>query len=201
MKRVEFFFDLTSPYSYLAATQIDELAQVGDAEVVWRPFLLGGVIKAVAGGQRQSESPAKLRYMLADLQRWAGLYSVELKFSRFFPANTVKALRLVLVAEHHQPGLGRQLAKAAFQAMWVQERDLAAEETLRALATEVGLDADAAMKAIEEPAIKDELRQNTEEAVARGAFGAPSMFIGEQLFWGNDRLELRLKTLLEQPAA
>src|SRR5438105_2282905 len=121
MKRLEFFFDLSSPYSYLAATQLDAMAERTKAEVRWRPMVLGAVFKATQNVM-PAASPPKARYMLDDLQRWAEAYQVPFKMTTRFPVNALKAMRLVLVADREQRG--REVAKAAFRALWVDDRDI-----------------------------------------------------------------------------
>ncbi len=183
MKKLEFFFDLSSPYSYMAATQMKPLAEKTGAELVWRPMVLGAVFKAT-GNEMPARVPAKARWMGNDLMRWATHYGVPFRFSSHFPANAIKAMRLVLVDDAR----AGDVALAGFSAMWADDRDLTDEAVLRSIAQMGGLDPAAAMQAIETPAIKEKLRANTDEAVARGAFGAPTMIVGDELFWGNDRL-------------
>jgi 2-hydroxychromene-2-carboxylate isomerase len=181
--RVDFFFDLSSPYSYLAASQMKGLAARTGATVAWRPMVLGAVFKSV-GNEMPARVPLKARWMAQDLSRWAEHYGVPFVMSSHFPANTIKAMRLILVDEPR----GAEVALAGFSAMWAEDRDITDEAELRRIAERGGLDPTAALRAIEQPAIKDQLRANTDEAVARGAFGAPTFLVGEQLFWGNDRL-------------
>jgi len=183
VKKLEFFFDLSSPYSYLAATQVQPLADKTGAALIWRPMVLGAVFKAT-GNEMPARVPGKARWMGNDLQRWAEHYGVPFRFSSHFPANTIKAMRLVLVDD----AKAGAVAMAGFRAMWADDRDLTDDGVLRSIAEMGGLDPAAAMQAIETPAIKDKLRANTDEAVARGAFGAPTMLVGDELFWGNDRL-------------
>ena len=183
MKKLEFFFDLSSPYSYMAATQMKSLADKTGAEVVWRPMVLGAVFKAT-GNEMPARIPAKARWMGNDLMRWADHYGVPFRFSSHFPANAIKAMRLVLVDD----AKAGEVALAGFRAMWVDDRDVTDEAVLRSVAEMGGLDPAAAMQAIETPAVKERLRANTDEAVARGAFGAPTMIVGDELYWGNDRL-------------
>lgn len=185
MRSLEFFFDLSSPYSYLAATQLPALAARAGAEIAWRPMVLHAVFKAT-GNDMPARVEAKARYMLADLERWAHHYGVPFRFSSHFPANTIKAMRLILVAGGE--GRAGDAAIAAFRAMWVEDRDIAAPAELSAIARRVGLDPEAALAAIESPEVKDQLRANTDEAIRRGAFGAPAIMVGDELFWGNDRL-------------
>lgn len=184
-KTLEFFFDFASTYSYLASTQVEALAARTGAQLVWRPMVLGAVFKAT-GNDLPARVAAKAKYLISDLKRWSQHYDVPFRMSSHWPANTVKAMRLVLVAEAE--GKAAAVAHAGFRAMWVEDQDLTAEATLRAVATSAGLDADRALAAIETPELKDRLRQNTDEAIARGAFGAPALFVGDELFWGNDRL-------------
>jgi 2-hydroxychromene-2-carboxylate isomerase len=183
MKKLEFFFDLSSPYSYMASTQMKPLADKTGAEVVWRPMVLGAVFKAT-GNEMPARIPAKARWMGNDLMRWADHYGVPFRFSSHFPANAIKAMRLVLVDD----AKAAAVALAGFGAMWADDRNLTDDSVLRSVAEMGGLDPAAAMQAIETPAIKDKLRANTDEAIARGAFGAPTMIVGDELFWGNDRL-------------
>jgi 2-hydroxychromene-2-carboxylate isomerase len=183
MKRVDFFFDLSSPYSYLAATQMQALGDRTGAEIAWRPMVLGAVFKTV-GNEMPARVPSKGRWMGQDLQRWADFYGVTWRMSSHFPVNAIKAMRLILVDETKAAAV----ALAAFRALWVDDCDITTPDELRRIAEVGGLDPAAALAAIEDPKIKDKLRANTDEAVARGAFGAPTFLIGDELFWGNDRL-------------
>jgi 2-hydroxychromene-2-carboxylate isomerase len=184
-KHVDFYFDLSSPYSYLAATQIDAIAKKHGATLAWKPMVLHAVFKAT-GNTMPVTVAAKGPWMWKDLNRWAKQYGVGFKMTTRFPFNAIKPERLVIAADRE--GKAGAAALAAFRGLWIDDRDIAAEAELRAIAESIGMDPDAAMKAIEEPAIKDQLRLNTEEAIKRGAFGAPAIFVGDELFWGNDRL-------------
>jgi 2-hydroxychromene-2-carboxylate isomerase len=183
MKRGEFFFDLASPYSYLAATQLPELARRTGATIAWRPFVLGAVMKAT-GNDMPARVANKARWMGQDLQRWAAHYGIPWQMTSHFPLSTVKAMRLVLLDETK----AETVALAAFRALWAEDRNITEEPELRRIAAAGGLDVTTALAAIEDARIKDRLRANTDEAIARGAFGAPTMLVDEQLFWGNDRL-------------
>ena len=185
MKNIDFFFDLSSPYSYLAATQLPSVAERAGAQIRWLPFVLGAVFKA-AGNVMPAASPPKARYMLDDLTRWADEYGVPFRMNTRFPVNALKAMRLVVAAEAEDRAA--DVAQTAFRALWVDDRDVTAPEELRAIAVASRLDAERALVAIESAAIKERLRAYTDDAIRRGAFGAPSFFVGEQLFWGNDRL-------------
>ena len=184
MATLEFFYDFTSPYTYLASTQVEAVAARAGAAVRWRPFLLGGVFKAT-GNRAPLETPAKGRHMLVDLQRWARRLGVPLHFPRVFPIPTVLALRCALAAEAQ--GKLVPFSRAVFQAAWVDEQDVASPEVLAGLADDVDLDGAALVAAA--PGYKEALVRNTAEAVERGAFGAPTFFVGDELFVGNDRLD------------
>jgi 2-hydroxychromene-2-carboxylate isomerase len=180
MKKVDFFFDLSSPYSYLAATQLPALCRRVGAELSYRPMVLGAVFKSV-GNDMPARVPNKARWMLHDLSRWAEQYGVPFRMSSHFPVNCIKAMRLILV----DPRKSDVVTEAAFKAMWVDDRNLADDAEVGALADAFEID----RAAIEQPPIKERLRANTDEAIGRGAFGAPTMFVGDELFWGNDRLQ------------
>jgi 2-hydroxychromene-2-carboxylate isomerase len=187
---VEFFFDVGSPYSYLAAARIDSLRSKTGAHVVWRPFLLGGVFKA-SGNDMPARVAAKARWMLTDLSAWARHCGVPFKMSSRFPLVTILPQRaLVAAGRVAGPEALEKLAMALFAAYWAEDRDVSKAEVVSAVADSVGLDGPALVAAAQEPAVKDELRATTDEAVARGAFGAPTFFVGERMYWGNDRIEL-----------
>jgi 2-hydroxychromene-2-carboxylate isomerase len=183
MKTIDFYFDLSSPYSYLAATQLGPIAARHHATVAWKPVVLAAVFKATGNVMPATCAP-KAQNMLVDLARWAKRYDVPFTMSSHFPLNTIKPERLIVAAQHSPA-----LALALFRGMWVDDRNIADEAVMRAIAAAQGLDADALLAAIDTPAVKDGLRANTDEAIARGMFGAPAMFVGDELFWGNDRLD------------
>lgn len=185
MKTIEFYFDLSSPYSYFAATQLPALAERTGAQIAWKPMVLFAVFKAT-GNDMPARVAAKAKYMLADLERWIAHYKVDFKMSSRFPQNTIQAERLVLAGEDQ--GRAAETALRCFRGMWVDDLDMNDPAVLRRLAEESGLDADRAMAALETPEIKNRLRENTDQAIARGVFGAPAIFVGDEHFWGNDRL-------------
>lgn len=188
--RVELFFDVGSPYSYLAATQVPALRERTGARVSFRPFLLGGVFKEVGNAPPGGLAP-KARWMLSDLTRWAARYGVPFRMSSHFPTNTLGAQRALLAAERlfGEEAMER-LAMALFAAMWAEDRDLGSGEELARCAAEAGIDGAALAEAVGDPAVKEALKATTAEAVRRGAFGAPTFFVGDAMFWGNDRLPL-----------
>jgi 2-hydroxychromene-2-carboxylate isomerase len=186
MKTVDFYFDLSSPYSYLAATQLGPVAARHGATIAWKPVVLAAVFKAT-GNVMPAACAAKAQHMLVDLARWAKRYDVPFTMSSHFPLNTIKPERLIVAAG--ASGRAGDLALALFRGMWADDRNIADEAVMRAIVEAQGLDANALLAAIETPAVKDGLRANTDEAIARGMFGAPAMFVGTELFWGNDRLD------------
>ncbi|MEK6606647.1 MAG: 2-hydroxychromene-2-carboxylate isomerase [Myxococcota bacterium] len=192
--RVEFFYDLGSPYTYLAFTQIEAMAARHDAELVWRPFLLGGVFKAT-GSRPPIEIGAKARGMGRDLLRWAAQYRVPFAFPPIVPPRTLRAMRMCVAAEgvpsdrvRHPRGALVPFTRAAFVAAWVEARDISEDAVLAGAARSAGLDGAALLAEADAPAVKDRLRAHTDEAVARGAFGAPTFFVEDEMYWGNDRL-------------
>jgi len=185
-KQIEFFFDYVSPYSYLGDAELTRVAARTGAEVVYRPMFLGGVMQAT-GNRPPGTVVAKGVYMSRDLERWARRYGVTIQMNPSFPLNTLAALRGALVAL--DDGSFPVYHRAMFQAMWRDAVNLADDAAYRGVLEAAGLDATALCARASEQAIKDRLRANTDEAIARGAFGAPSFFVGEELFFGNDRLD------------
>ncbi len=184
--RVEYFFDYVSPFAYLADTQLRALAERSGAEIVYRPFFLAGVMQA-AKITPPINSPNKGAYMMTDIRRWVERYRVPLNPNPHFPVNTLHAMRAAVAA------IGDQrfgdFHRAMFSGVWVEGKNLADEEVLRGAIDAVGLDGAAILARSKQAEVKDALRRNSDEAVERGAFGAPTFFIGEEMFWGNDRLD------------
>ena len=184
--RLEYFFDYVSPFSYLADSQLPALIERTGAELVHRPFLLGGVMQAT-GNSPPFAVPAKGRYVGTDVARWVERYGLMVQPNPHFPINTVKALRAALVAQ--ADGGFAAFHEAAFRATWCEAANLADVEVLRSVLEKAGLDAGRVLARIGEPAIKEQLKANTAEAVERGAFGSPTFFVGDEMFFGNDRLD------------
>jgi 2-hydroxychromene-2-carboxylate isomerase len=184
MATLEFFYDFVSPYSYLASTRVEAIAARTGATLRWRPFLLGGVFKAT-GNLAPIETPAKGKQMWIDLDRWSRRLGVPLRRPDTFPFSSILPLRAAFAAE----AAGRLVpyTHAVYRAAWADGREVTRPEVLAAVATEAGLDGAALVAAA--PAHKEALMRQTQEAIDRGAFGAPSCFVGEQLYTGNDRLD------------
>jgi 2-hydroxychromene-2-carboxylate isomerase len=184
MATLEFFYDFVSPYSYLASTRVEAIAARTGATLRWRPFLLGGVFKAT-GNHAPIENPAKGKQMWLDLDRWARRLGVPFRRPEPFPFSSILALRTALAAE--AAGTLVPYTHAVYRAAWADGRDLTSPEVLAAVASGAGLDGPALVAAA--PGYKEALVRQTQEAVERGAFGAPACFVGDQLFTGNDRLD------------
>ncbi|MDA2919537.1 2-hydroxychromene-2-carboxylate isomerase [Desulfobacterota bacterium AH_259_B03_O07] len=184
--KVEFYYDFSSPYSYLASTRIEAICEKYGARLEWKPFLLGGVYKET-GNRAPLEVPSKLQYMIKDLDDWAKYYGIELNFPELFPVNSVKSMRGALVAK--KQGKIREYTRCVFKLYWVNGFDISQDEVLRNAVKDLGLDDEKFVNSIIEQDIKDKLRSETGEAVKRGAFGAPTIFLNEKMFWGNDRLD------------
>ena len=192
---VEFFFDVGSPASYLAWRQLPKIAAECGAEIAWRPMLLGGVFKAT-GNASPVTVPAKGRWMNDDLQRWARRYGVSLRFNPHFPINTLTLMRGATGLQLRSPGDFPRYLDVVQRAMWEAPRNLGDAEVLAATLAESGFDPAAFAALVADPEVKARLIATTEQAVARGAFGAPTFFVGEQMFFGQDRLEFVREALL-----
>ncbi|HEV7989417.1 MAG TPA: 2-hydroxychromene-2-carboxylate isomerase [Candidatus Binataceae bacterium] len=184
-RELEFFFDYGSPFSYLADSQLKGLAERTGARVIYRPMLLGGVFKET-GNSSPIAIEAKRKYSNIDLARWAKHYGVAALHNAHFPINTIRLMRGAIAAEHL--GVFPAYHRAIYDAFWRDGLNLGDAAVVREVLQRAGLDAERIAAASEEPAVKDALRVSTETAVARGAFGAPTFFVGDQMFWGNDRL-------------
>jgi len=192
MPAIDFWYEFASTYSYPTAMRIERLAADAGVTLRWRPFLLGPLFKELGW----NDSPfniyaAKGRYMWRDLTRVCETEALPLKLPPVrFPQNGLKAARLALAGE--KDGWTPAFTRAVFTANYAEQKDISDEASLRAILDGLGIDAEAAVAAANTPETKEALRAQTEEAKARGLFGAPSFTIGDELFWGNDRLEMAL---------
>jgi len=187
-KTVEFFFDLGSPASYLGWTQLPALCERAGAQLHYRPMLLGGVFQAT-GNASPATVPAKGRYMATDLLRHARRYDVQFAFNPHFPINTLGLMRGAIGYQLRQPDNFPRYLTATFRALWAEQRNLGDDAMLAATLEAAGLDAQQYQAMIKDEQVKAALKANTEEAVQRGVFGAPSFFVDGELFFGQDRLE------------
>ena len=186
-KQLEFYFDFGSPTAYLAYCRLGQLAQQYPLEVIYRPMLLGGVFKAAANSSPVAV-PAKGKYMLEqDLPRFARRYQVELNFNPHFPINTLNLMRAAIAAE--KLGCFEDYLAAVFQAVWIDSKNMGDPAVVEEVLTAAGLDAQALINGSQEPEVKAALIANTEAAVERGVFGAPTMFMDGAMYFGQDRLD------------
>jgi 2-hydroxychromene-2-carboxylate isomerase len=193
MARLEVFYDVSSPWTYLAFHNIQLLAERLGEQIEWKPILVGGVFNAVnpsVYASRENPVPPKSAYMLKDMQDWARLAGIKIKFPpSVFPVNSVKAMRGCIWAE----GEGKQpaLARACFELYWGENKDISQDAVLAEACARAGLDAARFAQAVNDPAIKAELKSNTDEVISRGGFGSPTIFVdGHDMYFGNDRLAL-----------
>ncbi len=197
MPRLEFFFDCSSPWTWLAFQRIEEVARQGNATLIWRPILVGGVFNAVNPSvyeARANPVPAKARYFAKDLADWARHLGVELHWPKQFPINSARAMRVALVALDE--GWLPQWAGAVFEAYWREGREISKPEELAEIARRLGHEPEALLVRADGDEIRGRLRANTEELVSRGGFGSPTIFVeGDDMYFGNDRLELVLAAL------
>ncbi|MVV47167.1 2-hydroxychromene-2-carboxylate isomerase [Pseudomonas sp. PB120] len=187
-KTVEFYFDLGSPATYLAYTQLPKICEQADAQLIYIPILLGGVFKAT-GNASPATVPAKGLYMFQDLDRYAKRYGVPLKFNPHFPINTLMLMRAVTGIQLRHPQRFQAFIDCLFHAIWVEGRSLDDPATVAAVLAQHGFDPNEVLALTADEEVKAVLKDNTEKAVKRGVFGAPSMFVDDQLYFGQDRLD------------
>lgn len=196
---IEFFFDCSSPWTYLAFRALQPLAAELKAGISWRPVLVGGIFNSVNKGiysAREDMNSPKNRYVLKDLQDCAREAGVTIVFPpRVFPVNSVKAMRgcVWLARDAEARGIkspGLDFVEATFAAYFTRQEDISQDAVLAAVCAYSGIDAEAFLAGIAQPDIKEALKSNTDEAIARGAFGSPTFFVGDDMYFGNDRLPL-----------
>jgi 2-hydroxychromene-2-carboxylate isomerase len=199
---IEFFFDCSSPWTYLAFHNVQPLAAELGVTVRWRPILVGGVFNAVnpsVYASRENPVPVKKAYMLKDLQDWARSSGLTIRFPpAVFPVNSVKAMRGCLLLEPE--GKLVPFATAVFEEYWGADRDISRDDVLAAICARVGVDAGAFFEGIARADVKDALRANAEELIRRGGFGSPTIFVGDDMYFGNDRLPLVREAVLRSRA-
>ena len=186
--KLEFFFDYGSPYSYLADTRLAGLQERTGYEIEYRPMLLGGVFKATGNRSPFEETVVpKLKYQSVEMQRWVEYCGAPFQSNPFFPINTLQLMRMAHAAR--SVGVFETFHRAAFRGMWEDGQNLGDSDVLAQVLEAAGLDAAKLLALTADPDIKQSLIQTSEDAVARGVFGAPTFFVGEVMFFGNDRLD------------
>jgi 2-hydroxychromene-2-carboxylate isomerase len=200
---IDFYFDISSPWTYLGFHNIQPLAAETGATIHWKPILVGGVFNSVnpsVYATRGNPVPAKAAYQLKDMQDWARHCGLAIKFPpTVFPVNSVKAMRGCLWLEPQ--GKLVSFATAAFEAYWGGDEDISRDEVLARICAQCGIDAAGFLAGIAQQEIKDHLKANTEELIRRGGFGSPTIFVnGDDMYFGNDRLPLVRAALLRGAA-
>ena len=193
---IDFYFDVSSPWTYLAFRNIQPMAQELNVAIDWRPVLVGGIFNTVNQrmyASREDSSSPRNRYVLKDLQDCARQAGLDIVFPpKVFPVNSVKAMRGCIWLARSEVFKSQLLAfiEATFAAYFTRQEDISQDAVLASICDQTGIDAQAFAAGITQPDIKDALKANTDEAIARGAFGVPSFFVGDDMYFGNDRLDL-----------
>lgn len=190
---IEFFFDCSSPWTYLAYHNIQPVARELNAPITWRPILVGGIFNSINPSvyeSRKTPVPAKARYMKKDLQDWARVAGLAIKMPpTVFPVNSVKAMRGCIWLD--KPEAMLPFATAVFEAYWGDDKDISQDSVLTEICEKVGIDPQAFFAGIAEPAVKEQLKANTDEVMARGGYGSPTIYVNKtDMYFGNDRLPL-----------
>lgn len=188
-KTVEYFFTPISPWTYLGSERFQQIVKRHVATVKFRPCNLGAVFAETGGLPLPKRSPQRQANRLQELTRWSRYLDMPLTLKpKYFPANDQLASRMLIAAQRQQLDCGK-LAHALHKITWVEEKDISDPETLKAAADAAGFDGAALLKAADAPGIAAEFERNTKEAMEKGVFGAPTYIVGDQLFWGQDRLD------------
>lgn len=186
---IDFYFDFASPYGYFASLGIDELAVKHGRSVTWRPVLLGAIFK-VTGMKPNLQQPLRGEYLQHDTTRIARLLGCPFTFPASTPVNPVAASRAYWWRFGQDPEAAKGLVRALYHAHWGEGRDIGNADTVAEVAGGTGLDPTAVLAGMQEQAVKDRLREETERAIARGVFGSPFVLVGDEPFWGWDRLDM-----------
>jgi 2-hydroxychromene-2-carboxylate isomerase len=200
---VTWYYDYSSPYTYLASTRIEGLCERYGHGLVWKPILVGGIFNAINQSVYQArQTPAKASYGAKDVTDWARYYGIPFRFPSIFPVNSVKALRGALMAI--DAGAIAAYSHRVFRAYWVEGRDISDDSVIGGIGREVGLSQEALLAWTRSAPAKQHLHDLTQEAMDRGVFGSPTFFLGEDMYFGNDRLvlleeALRLRGKMEAP--
>jgi len=185
---IDFYFDFSSPYGYLASTRIDDLAAKHGRSVAWRPILLGAVFK-ITGQQPLPTIPLKGSYAAHDLARSARLLKVPFKLPTKFPIGATAPSRAFYWVSGKAPALARKLAQALYHAYFAEDRDISNPEVTGNVAAKLGVDKGEFAQALNDPAVKERLRIEVDAAIERGVFGSPYIVVDGEPFWGSDRLD------------
>ena len=184
---IDFFFDFTSPYGYMASEHVDALAAKYQRDVNWHPILLGFIFKQT-GQVAPMQVPLKGPYSLHDMRRSARYYQVPLKFPTEFPKLAIAATRGFYWLKDQDPALAHKFARGVYRAYFVDDRDIGNAEVIAEIAGSAGIDRAAFTAALQTDAVKDRFKAENDSAIARGVFGSPYFIVDNEPFWGADRL-------------
>jgi 2-hydroxychromene-2-carboxylate isomerase len=198
MSAVEFYFDVGSPAAYLAWTQLPRICADTNAQLHYRPMLLGGVFQAT-GNQSPMMVAPKGRYMMGDLERFAHRYGTSFSHNPFFPINTLTLMRIATGLQMRDPVRMVPFVDAVYRAIWVEGKNMNDPGIVAEVAQAAGFDAAALLALSADPEVKERLKTVTQDAVTRGVFGAPTFFVGDHMYWGQDRLDFVKQALEQQP--
>ena len=187
MKSVEFYFDLGSPYSYLAYYRLLQIAEQQEIQIVYKPILLGGVFKAT-GNRSPIEIPVKGAYSILDMQRWAEYYQIPMQMNPHFPMNTLTLMRILTGVQLLHLEKFEQVLKLLFDAMFGTPQNLNEPTVLAEVLKPSDFSVEDIMSMVQSEVVKQKLITETEQAIQRGIFGAPTFFVGDEMYWGQDRL-------------
>jgi len=186
-RSIEFWFDFTSPYAYIASEQIEAVAARCGCALVWKPILLGAVFQITGGAPLTSQHASKASYSVRDFARTAAFVGVAYAQPGKFPLGTVAAARAVLWLQREEPDHTAPFIHAVFRAYFVQGRDISDTATVLDLATDCGIDTTALADGLRDESIKAALKAQVDAAITRGVFGVPTMIVGDEMFWGQER--------------
>jgi 2-hydroxychromene-2-carboxylate isomerase len=195
-KTIEFLFDVGSPFSWLAYHRLPSFAKEHGADIIWTPVLVAGIFQAT-GNRSPVEVPLKAHYTLLDLQRWAKAFDVQFEMNPNFPIHTLQLMRVATALQMQDEAAFQRYLAAIFHAMFEKPRNLSDPAEVASVLAQAGFDPMQLLAMSGEQAVKDKLKENTTNAVARGAFGVPTFFVGEQMFWGQDRLDFVAQALAQ----
>lgn len=186
MAEIEFYYDYSSPFSYFADAQVRQVAERNGARIVYKPAILG-VLIIESKNTPPPSVPAKLAYYQTDMQRWAKRLGLPFVMNPAFPVRSINLMRAALVAQ--QKGVFDVFHEAMWKAMWQEGKDLSDPEVIAAVCDEAGLAGNEIVEGTQAPEVKEKLKANCDEALSRGAFGMPTFFVGDEMFFGNDRVD------------
>lgn len=195
MGTVQFYYDFSSPNAYFGFAQLNDYLQDTNHTVEWQPVFLGGMLRELETTPAAMDNDLKANYLQKDYRRWSERLEVPFSFPSHFPLMTVKPLRGSLVIEEKAPDRLVPYVDRVFRAYWVEDQKIDEAVVLGSLVDDVGLDGDELLNDIEQPSVKEKLKERTEQALEQGVFGVPSFVVNGELYWGKDRFSFVTETL------